>query len=95
MPGCNHGEGNKGDCYTNCVFVSMYYVTISLVVGLEAAIMLRYFFLVDEEWARSTFCYSSLLIAVVIDAAVFWSLTRAKREDPGYLMPPKSDRSGE
>ena len=95
MPGYNHGKV-KTDCtYTNCVFASMYYVTITLVVCLEIAVMLRYFFLVDEEWATSTFCYVTLLTAVVIDAAVFCSLTRAKFEDPGYLIPPKSDKSGE
>ena len=97
MPGYNHGEAkaDRGSCLTNCVFVSTYYIVIILIVGLEAAFMLRYFFLVDEEWATSITCYALLLTAVVIDTPLFWSLTRAKREDPGYLIPSSRDRGGE
>ena len=65
----------------------MYYVTIFLVVGLETACMLRFFFLVDTEWAYSTSCMILTLFFFFTDIAVFWSLTKAKREDPGYLIP--------
>ena len=96
MPGYNHGKvkNEKASCCTRCVFFSTYYITIFLVVALEAACMLRFFFLVGDEWAYSVSSASVGLFFIITDIPVFWSLTRAKREDPGYLIPtPSTERA--
>ena len=89
MPGNNHDKtkGDKGSSYTNCVFVSSYYIAIIFTVTLEASILARYFLFIDMAWATSFACYSFLLFAIIVDVPVFWSLTRTKHEDPGYLFP--------
>ena len=95
MPGYNCGEvqSKKGGCCTNCVFVSTYYVTIFLVVALETVCMLRFFFLVNADWAYSISCISLTLFFIFTDIAVFWSLTMAARSDPGYLIPEQRETS--
>ena len=89
MPGKNHGEIRQDDfCWDGVVLPYAYHATILATTGLEFLGLFRFYYIQDESWAYSNACYMHTLFFILIDIPLFWSLTKTRSEDPGYMLPP-------
>ena len=91
MPGKNHGEmRNDGDCMDIAVLPLTYYVTILFVIAIELVGLTRFYYIQNDSWKYSNACYLETLFFIMADIPLFWSLTKVKIEDPGYVLLPSS-----
>ena len=88
MPGKNHGViRNEGDCMDSFVLPFTYYFAIVGVVAIEFLGLFRFYYIQEDSWKYSNACYLETLFFILADVPLFWTMTRVKTADPGYVLP--------
>merc|ERR1711920_601564 len=82
---CGEKKSNDG-FMENFAFPYAYYVTIFATFLIEFLGLARFYYIQDWSWAYSNACFLHTLFCIVINIPIFWSLTKIRNEDAGYVI---------